>query len=410
MAPGKRNGQTILVKNGSSVSAHTWNETTSEWDKVGDVVGAKPENEKKSDTNKESGKIYYEGKYYDYIFDVDVDDNLPTLKLPYNINDNPWQVANEFLMRYGLPLTYQQQVVDFIIENSKGITFSTGEGTDPFTGGSRYVPGGGNVSTVNQYFPQNTHLFFEKINAEGIAKKLREFHDFIPPDVRLNVEDITLLLKLADLSLEIQPQQISLVKMLLSWPKSHIFPALDLIRASLLIPKINEELSASKDSARLIDTLLVCATDSSSDPNQLLALRALCNMFSHPVGEALVFTHAATIFKALNACPLSTNKNIQIAQSTLYLNYAVSFYKTHQHDGLKFECLTAVFTMMKPDADPEVQFRLLVSIGTLIQNDSNVLQLIKSEDVVSILDALTKRLDNPEKLIKCAQLLLKIIK
>lgn len=33
-----------------------------------------------------SRKQLYEGKEYDYVFDVDIQDGVPPLKLPYNVN------------------------------------------------------------------------------------------------------------------------------------------------------------------------------------------------------------------------------------------------------------------------------------------------------------------------------------
>lgn len=33
-------------------------------------------------------KQLYEGKEYDYVFDVDIQDGVPPLKLPYNVTGN----------------------------------------------------------------------------------------------------------------------------------------------------------------------------------------------------------------------------------------------------------------------------------------------------------------------------------
>jgi hypothetical protein len=76
--------------------------------------------------------------------------------------------------------------------------------------------------TINswQYFPQREHFKFESINIEGIEKKLKEFGEQIPPEFRLNSNDIQTLLKLFDLSQEVQSEQIPLIKLMLSWPKS----------------------------------------------------------------------------------------------------------------------------------------------------------------------------------------------
>jgi phospholipase A-2-activating protein len=34
-----------------------------------------------------------DGKTYDYVFDIDIGDGIPPLKLPYNNNQDPYHVA-----------------------------------------------------------------------------------------------------------------------------------------------------------------------------------------------------------------------------------------------------------------------------------------------------------------------------
>jgi PFU (PLAA family ubiquitin binding) len=52
-----------------------WDTSTSSWVKIGDVVDAVGSNRKQ----------LHEGKEYDYVFDVDIKDGAPPLKLPYNV-------------------------------------------------------------------------------------------------------------------------------------------------------------------------------------------------------------------------------------------------------------------------------------------------------------------------------------
>ena len=37
--PGKREGQTAMVRSGNTVSVHSWSASNQEWTKIGDVVG-----------------------------------------------------------------------------------------------------------------------------------------------------------------------------------------------------------------------------------------------------------------------------------------------------------------------------------------------------------------------------------
>jgi len=55
-------------------AAVQWDSQNHKWQKIGEVV----------DAVGSSRKQLYQGKEYDYVFDVDIQDNAPALKLPYN--------------------------------------------------------------------------------------------------------------------------------------------------------------------------------------------------------------------------------------------------------------------------------------------------------------------------------------
>lgn len=97
---GKKPGQTVMVKNSSgaievhqvqilslppcpeqarSPHDHQWDAGAHQWQKVGDVVDAVGPGRRQ----------LYEGKEYDYVFDIDVQEGAPALKLPYNVNGAP---------------------------------------------------------------------------------------------------------------------------------------------------------------------------------------------------------------------------------------------------------------------------------------------------------------------------------
>ncbi|KAF4576303.1 hypothetical protein EYR36_004280 [Pleurotus pulmonarius] len=128
--PGKKSGEVKMVKNGELVEAHQWDSASNTWQKIGDVVDAVGQGRKQ----------LYQGKEYDYVFDVDIQDGVPPLKLPYNVTENPYSSAQRFLAANELPLTYLDEVVRFIERNTAGVNIGTGgsEYVDPYTGASRY--------------------------------------------------------------------------------------------------------------------------------------------------------------------------------------------------------------------------------------------------------------------------------
>jgi phospholipase A-2-activating protein len=119
-----------------------WDSIRQSWEKIGDVV----------DAIGQGRKQLYQGKEYDYVFDVDIQDGVPPLKLPYNVtgmlevqwinlctlrcwSENPFTAAQRFLQQNDLPSSYIDQVVNFIEKNTSGISLGTNrEYVDPFTG------------------------------------------------------------------------------------------------------------------------------------------------------------------------------------------------------------------------------------------------------------------------------------
>jgi phospholipase A-2-activating protein len=131
-----------------------WDTANKAWQKIGDVVDAVGSGRKQ----------LYEGKEYDYVFDVDIKDGAPPLKLPYNANgestlqlpayrscfaENPYQAAHRFLGRNDLPLTYIDEVAKFIENNTAAVNLGSNEQyVDPYTGASRYIPRGNSSATA----------------------------------------------------------------------------------------------------------------------------------------------------------------------------------------------------------------------------------------------------------------------
>lgn len=70
------------------------------------------------------------------MFDVDIQEGKPPLKLPYNISEDPWFAAQAFLDRNNLSQLFLDQVANFITQNAKGVTLGTQSSgyADPFTG------------------------------------------------------------------------------------------------------------------------------------------------------------------------------------------------------------------------------------------------------------------------------------
>lgn len=62
--------------------------------------------------------------------------------------ENPFTAAQRFLERNNLPMSYLDQVAEFITKNTQGAQLGGGGGyVDPYTGAARYTPSSSSVPT-----------------------------------------------------------------------------------------------------------------------------------------------------------------------------------------------------------------------------------------------------------------------
>ncbi|OCT97805.1 phospholipase A-2-activating protein isoform X1 [Xenopus laevis] len=448
--PGTRDGQTRLIKEDGKVEAYQWSTGEGRWMKIGDVVGSS------GATQQTSGRVLFEGKEYDYVFTIDVNESGPSHKLPYNLTEDPWLVAYNFLQKNDLNPMFLDQVAKFIIDNTAGQTPSTNLGyTDPLTGGGRYIPGssstdnngadpftGGNryvpgsslqsdysaaaadpftgknayrsstAPTPNAYFPKTKPVTFDQANPSQILGKLKELNESAPEERKLPEEDLMQLDKL--LSVAVNPsggtvtaQQLDTLWRVVNWPEDLIFPALDVLRISIKNPTVNEMFCNEKEGSQFSSYLLQLMSPSGKQANQLLALRTFCNSFFCDPGSCLLMVERDNVLSKVIELKTVNNKNIHIALATLMLNYAICLHKVSDIEG-KAQCLSAISSVIEVVQDLEAIFRLLVALGTLISGDTNAMQLAKSLGVDSQIKKYMS-VTEPAKVNECCRLLLNML-
>ncbi|KAL1514055.1 hypothetical protein ABEB36_003380 [Hypothenemus hampei] len=399
--PGRSSGQTKMIREDGKVIAYKWvsDGDNSHWDKIGEVMGG---------TDKDSsGKTIFEGKAYDFVFNVDVEDGKPPLKLAYNKGDDVYQTANNFLIKNMLPPDYLEQIVDYILKNSQEkFTPPSQQYEDPFTGGNRYTPSydnnarstemnvdpftGGNSYTTSSskpststkpptsggdpftsgssystaYFPVTSYRTFDTGDPKIIVGKIKEFNENLSHD-KLPAEDLDKLIKLCSEPAD-SPEVYEMLFTLLNWPENIIFPVLDVIRMTLR-DQTNNEIIVSFNNGEIIEKLkkyinINCGVMN----NTIVALRAICNLVCHEAGENLLFKHRFDIIEHLTTL-LNLNTNAQIAMSTVLFNLTLLIVK--KRDDLGFSVLAQILPdgIMKL-SDPESHFRIYVALGTLLVN------------------------------------------
>ncbi|KAJ7978395.1 Phospholipase A-2-activating protein [Quillaja saponaria] len=167
--PGTSDGQTKVVREGDNGVAYAWNSGEQKWDKIGEVIDGPDEG---------APRPIHEGVQYDYVFDVDIGDGLPIRKLPYNRSDNPYDSADKWLLKENLPLSFREQIVQFILQNTgqKDINFDASF-RDPYTGSSAYVPGQPSNTLFQRnllsgIFLRKECLFLMRLSLMGSSKRL----------------------------------------------------------------------------------------------------------------------------------------------------------------------------------------------------------------------------------------------
>ncbi|KAL8767797.1 MAG: hypothetical protein Q9209_005791 [Squamulea sp. 1 TL-2023] len=388
---GTKEGQVIMIReDDGSVGAYQWSQGNQSWMSVGTVVDAVGSSGKKTD---------YLGKEYDYVFDVDIEDGKPPLKLPYNLSQNPYEAATKFIQDNELPMTYLDQVTNFITSNTQGATLGQSSqspaGSDPYGTESRYRPGESisNAPTSSlpasrpKVLPQKSYLSIKTANLRTIRKKIEELN------VQLaNEGDKDAILdssQLAALEALIKPLEQSLtgtsslsdalksgidlvMQMVAAWPAGQQLPALDLLR---LLTAATPAAAAyrSPEGGNFIDVLEVSKVFEDPDrPNNImLAVRAFSNSFETSGGRTLADESFDKIHSLVKSSANNSNRNLTIAITTLYVNYAV-LYTSSSHlsqprsmdRGLML--IDDLSSIIRSTVDSEAVYRGLVAAGTLL--------------------------------------------
>ncbi|KAE8702211.1 4-hydroxy-3-methylbut-2-enyl diphosphate reductase [Hibiscus syriacus] len=193
--------------------------------KIGEVVDGPDDSTNRS---------VLDGVQYDYVFDVDIGDGEPIRKLPYNRSDNPYDTADKWLLKENLPLSYRQQIVEFILQNTGQKDFNIDPTfRDPYTGANAYVPGqpsyssGISAKPTFKHIPKRGMLVFDAAQFDGILKKISEFNSTLLADLDTSHYHSSTF---ADVDIAL------LLKLLKSWPLAMIFPVIDILRMIVLHP------------------------------------------------------------------------------------------------------------------------------------------------------------------------------
>ncbi|KAH7551237.1 hypothetical protein BM1_10111 [Bipolaris maydis] len=396
---GTKEGQVQMIKEmNGNVSAYQWSAAANQWVNVGTVVDS---------AGSGGRKISHAGKEYDYVFDVDIEDGKPPLKLPYNLNQNHYEAARKFIEDNELPLTYLDQVANFIIQNTQGATLgqSSAQGADPWGSDARYRPGDANqvpaqpqpAPSPPKILPQKDYLPITAGNHKIIFKKLTEFNQALVDDgqkgISLNPSDIeqlsatvSALEKGNGKGIDITGVEL-LLKAATQWPAEKRLPALDLLRLVLAFEEPAAFLVLPEQN--LLPALIESDVFTGSSPpnNTMMAIRCLSNLLQTEKGRLLASKEFDNIHPLVSPFLTSTNRNLIIALTTLYINYSVLLnYENNADRALSL--LDDLSKVLTTATDSEAVYRALVATGTLLCLGPDFCEA--GRDILQIGDAVTR--------------------
>ncbi|CAH0395801.1 unnamed protein product [Bemisia tabaci] len=443
--PGTKDGQNKMINENGKVILYSWSNSSQEWTKIGDVMGT---NDGKDEATT-PGKVKYMGKEYDYVFDVDIEDGKPAIKLPYNKGDDPWHAAQNFIHQNNLNQQFLEQVANFIINNAKGSepapppTSSNYEYVDPFTGGARYIPGGsatgnpvnmpqtdpftggsryvpgGSVSNVpeisSKFFPQRTCLCFEAGNVSLINDKLVQFNDKITNEsLKLDPVSLSKLVEIANSPASVTPELFAVLQVAYQWPEELVFPVLDITRLGIRNLAVNSAL-CSEDTGDFLLSSLNQKLSSQVDTNRMLALRVFSNMLQHPPGRDLALKNKDMILLSMSVSSMdfsAASKHLQVAAVTILLNLAIIFTQQGSKDDLA-NTLQVLSGILPKLSDPEAIFRALVAVGTILSS-APLLKVMVMPDIKNAIEQISQNSNSDnrpgiDKVRACSQDVLKVL-
>ncbi|TGO37731.1 hypothetical protein BHYA_0090g00210 [Botrytis hyacinthi] len=408
---GTKEGQVQMIRElNGAVTAHTWSSAQGQWINVGTVVDA---------VGSSGKKVEYLGKEYDFVFDVDIEDGKPPLKLPYNLSQNPYEAATKFIANNELPVTYLEQVANFITTNTQGATIGqTQESSGPDAWGSdqRYRPGEGessapaNIPPPPKVLPQKEYLSIIVASVPKMQKKIEEVNKALINDgqkgVSLNPEELevlqTLRKHLESTGATNTSQSVSggldlAIKLSTHWPYKDRLAGLDLLRLLAIAPETATFRSNGGES--IIDVFSQAALESSppSENHVMMAVRGFANLFDSAEGRQLATDNFDKVHDLIKtAIQMSTNRNFLVAATTVYINYAVLFTETDPDFEQVLAVLDTVTSILKTQVDSEVIYRGLVALGTLLTVGDEIREAGKDVyGVLTAVDGCVKKATDP---------------
>lgn len=376
--PAKGDKSVQTFRKGKKGIAAQWDASSGSWVEMGEIV-SRPGNKEEID-----------GVAYDHVLPVEIDTaggGTATLKLGYNVGDNPFVSAQQFIDKYELPQGHLAQVADHIrqtVGQDNTPTIDMNGASDSATvssliGAPESAMEFEKTPTYNNFPPPSMTIF--SAGEDKISKIVTKAKEVLPA---LSSSDTALLDGMCATIKESSRYHTSTISedefnnipnnLLPRCSLLDSFPLLDILRLGCLHPSCSKlQLSFFESvSDKVFSNLQSSEVDLSSNvPLPMLSFRLFCNLLKiRPLWTTSFWTDEARIAKIVSlGCDTitrSTNKNVKSSVATFALNYCLLPEASRRNEEI-IKLLKHI--VGKDSSTPEDQANAtkgLVAIGTLL--------------------------------------------
>ena len=166
-------------------------------------------------------------------------------------------------------------------------------------------------------------------------------------------------------------EQLTALNLMMFWSDDIFFPVLDIIRSALVREPVCKQILNDE----LVEKLLNYLADSSRMPTQLMACRCFVNLFKHEGGRQRLQSVLNLVMMKFPQTE-TNNGNLQIALSSLLLNFTIRNYKELPSEVL----VSRIVGFFLWATDLEAVFRILLAAGNLISlSDTGITQQFRND-------------------------------
>jgi phospholipase A-2-activating protein len=370
---GTSEGQVHLFnKNGVAIAAQ-WSMDSLTWIEVGEVTG-RPSSDGSAD-----GQL--DGVRYDHVLPIEIEQTngqVSTLQIGCNTGENPFTAAQRFIDKHMLPQSYLQEIANYITQRigkqptMLGMSSASAAPSGAFTG---------NPIVQYEYICPKAYKTFDLVEKSGsitLEKMRNKIVEFGCEDEDAIKSLMSTLLvtnryhasKVSDLELS------SLFNLLNSYTFSQSFPALDLLRLTVLHPDAAKLERGQYWSDVVQRVVVLCQTNVSTlEENSgpaatavpMLSLRLFCNALKGGPGSRDAV--ALQLHDVLNCGIIhvtSTNKNIRLSVATLLYNVCYYIQLQPRDDSKSDVWVPSIVTLVMEILSAKVPYETEALVRTLI--------------------------------------------